>query len=94
MLTQNEIFLKLWKESEEKIKKDQRLNNVKINCKNDDYYLIPVLKKNGFDTWDKLDKESVLIVEHKSQLSSKVRKVVDHFHTAVLIFYSKQYENG
>ena len=89
--SQKTIFQEVWESSVLNANKAKK-HGVKINSKNEQYYITPLLQKNKITSWEQIDKEATLIVEGKSNLSSKVRGVVDHIHTHVLITYQNQFD--
>lgn len=91
--SQEEIFNETLESSKVHLRKAKE-KGVVVNSKNDSYYIIPVLEKHGYTTWEKVNKEATLIVDNKSQLPSKVRAVIDHVHTHVLLQYQKQFSDG
>jgi hypothetical protein len=90
--SQEEIFQETWDNSEFNVFKYKKKGG-KITTKNESFFLTPLLKKNKLYTWEKINREATLIVDGKSELSSKARGVIDHVHTHVLIMYQKQF-NG
>lgn len=95
--TPEDIYNQLKKECEENISKMKASStspNFNLNSKGRKYFLFPMLKRVGFDTWDKLDSEMKLIDERKSNVSSNVRNTINHLHTHCLITYLKLKENG
>ncbi len=59
--------------------------NEKPNKKGRAYLLFPLLERHGIDTWEKLQAESFLIDEKKSQLSREVRDAITHLHTHCML---------
>jgi len=74
-VTLEQVYTELKKLNAESVEK-QIGNTKRLNTKGKQYFVFPILHDAGFDTWEKIHAEIVLISEKKSTQSKSVREAL------------------